>query len=131
MENLNDNNSKQRHGCVTAWLTLMIIANSITAITCLFAEDLILQSLPITISKSTLIVLALIGVANVIFAILLFKWSKIGFWGFLLSTLGSLIINLNIGLDVGQSMLGLAGFALLYGVLQIKKDNVSAWKNLE
>ena len=133
MDNLNENTNipKQRHGCVTAWLILMIIANSLTAILYLFAGDIVAQNFPGGISNSILILLAIFGIGNVIFSILLFKWKKIGFWGFLLTSIGSLIINLSIGLGIGQSLLGLVGIAILYGVLQIKKDNVPAWDNLE
>lgn len=133
MENLNSptNTPKQRHGCVTAWLILIIVANSLTAVLYLLAGDLITQNFPGEISGSMLIVLALLGLANVIFAILLFMWKKIGFWGFLATSIVALIINLNLGLGIGQSILGLIGIAILYGILQIKQDNVSAWDNLE
>ena len=133
MENLNENsnNQKQRHGCVTAWLILMIIANSLTAILYLFAGDMVAQNFPGGISNSMLILLALLGIGNVVFSILLFKWMKIGFWGFLVNSIGVLIVNLSIGLGIGQSLFGLVGIAILYGVLQIKKDNVPAWDNLD
>ncbi len=133
MENLKEdtNTTKQRHGCVTAWLISMFIVNSMAAILYLFAGDMVAQNFPGGISNSMLILLAIIGIGNVIFLILLFKWKKIGFWGFLITSIGSLIINLSIGLGIGQSLFGLVGIAILYGVLQIKKDNIPAWENLE
>ena len=133
MEDLNENANipKQRHGCVTAWLILMIIANSLTAILYLFAGDMVAQNFPDGVSNSMLILLAILGIGNVIFSILLFKWKKIGFGGLLITSIGALIINLSIGIGIGQSLFGLVGIAILYGVLQIKKDNVPAWNNLE
>ncbi len=133
MENVDNNSSqpKQRHGCVTAWLILLILVNSLTAISYLFAGGLIAQNIPGEISRSMMIILALMGIANVIFAVLLFKWRKIGFWGFLLTSIVALAINLNIGMSIGQSLLGLVGIILLYAVLQIKKDQVSAWNQLD
>ena len=133
MENLDTTTSytKQRHGCVTAWLILMIIVNSLIAILYLFAGDMIAQNSPRGISNSMLILLAILGVGNVISSILLFKWMKIGFWIFLVTSIASLVVNLSIGLSIVQSLFGLVGIAVLYGVLQIKKDNVSAWINLE
>ncbi len=127
MENLN----KQRHGCVTAWLILMIIANSFTAILYLFAGDTVSQNFPGGISNTMMILLGIIGIGNIIFSVLLFKWKKIGFWGFIFSSIVALAINLNIGISIGQSLFGLAGIAVLYGVLQIKKDTVTAWDNLD
>jgi len=132
MEKLNaTTNTKQRHGCVTAWLILMIIINSLTAVLYLFAGDMIAQNLPGGISKPMMIILAILGVGNVIFSILLFKWMKIGFWGFVVTSIAALAVNLSIGLGIVQSFIGLIGIAVLYGVFQIKKDNVSAWTNLE
>ena len=125
------NNTKQRHGCVTAWLILMIISNSITAFVYLFAGDTVSQNFPGGMSGTLMILLAILGIGNVIFSILLFNWNKIGFWGFLLTSIIALIINLNIGIGIGQSLLGMLGIAILYGVLQIKKENVSTWDSLE
>ena len=122
---------KQRHGCVTAWLIIMIIANSFIAFLYLFFGDFFVENLPGGISNTTLVILAILGIANVLFAVLLFTWMKIGFWGFLVSGLVAFAININAGLGVVQSLPGLFGIGLLYGVLQIKRNNVSTWSNLE
>mgnify|MGYP001447186829 CR=1 FL=1 len=127
MENLN----KQRHGCVTAWLIFMIIANSFTAILYLFSGDMVSQNLPGGISNTMIFLLAIMGIGNIIFSILLLNWKKIGFWGFSLTSIGALLTNLSVGISIGQSLLGLVGIAVLYGVLQIKKDNTTAWDNLD
>ena len=124
-------NSKQRHGCVTAWLIFMIIANSLTAFLYLFAGDRIAQGLPGGISNTMLILFAVLGIANIVFSVMLLNWKKIGFWGFILSSIVALILNLSVGLGIAQSIFGLVGIAILYGVLQIKKDDVTAWENLD
>lgn len=133
MEQINENPnvSKQRHGCVTAWLVLMIIANSLTAIIYLFASEMITDNLPGNVSTPMIILLGIIGIANIVFSVMLFQWKKLGFWGFIITSIGALIINLSIGLGIGQSLFGLVGIAILYGVLQIKKDSITAWENLE
>ncbi len=133
MEDIKDNTNeiKDRHGCVTTWLVLMIIVNSMTAILYFFANDLITQNLQGDVSNTMIILLGLLGVGNVIFAAMLLKWRKIGFWGFLITSIGTLFINIIIGLGIGQSLFGLIGIGVLYGVLQIKKNNISAWENLE
>ncbi|WP_177209052.1 hypothetical protein [Bizionia echini] len=43
----------------------------------------------------------------------------------------ALIINLNIGISVKQSLLGLLGIVVLYAVFQIKKNAVPAWDYLK
>jgi hypothetical protein len=117
MENSDKNvtTQRQRHGCVTAWLVIMIILNSLTAITYLFARDFITNNLP-NVPKTMIVLLGIFGVANVIFAVMLFQWKKIGFWGFIVSSIVVLIINLSIGIGIGQSLLGLVGVAVLYGI---------------
>jgi len=133
MEQINENQNvtKQRHGCVTAWLVLMIIANSLTAIIYLFANEIITDNLPGNVSTSLIVLSGIIGIANIVFSVMLFQWKKLGFFGFILTGIGSLIINLSIGLGIRQSLFGLFGIAILYRVLQIKKDNITAWENLE
>lgn len=129
--NANSSNLKQRHGCVTAWLILMIVINSLTSIAYFFAGDMIARSLPNGATNTVILFLGVVGLANVIFACLLFNWMKLGFWGFLATTIIALSINIYIGLGIGQSLLGLIGIGILYGILQIKQNNVTAWNNLE
>ena len=127
----NSNVTKQRHGCVTAWLILMIIANSAIAILYLFASEKITKNLPRDVSTSMIILLGIIGIGNVIFSVLLLQWKKLGFWGFIITSIGALVINMTIGMGIGQSLFGLVGIGILYGILKIKKDNVTGCENLE
>lgn len=133
METLDHNPiaSKQRHGCVTAWLILMIIFNSLISVLYLFASDKITENLPGNVSNILVILLGLVGISNVIFAVLLFQWKKIGFWGFVLTSVAAFGLNLSIGLGVYQSFLGFVGIAILYGILHLKKENVTTWESLE
>jgi hypothetical protein len=133
MEPLNNdlNVSKLRHGCLTAWLVLVIVVNSLTAFVLLFKSEIITNSLPYDVSSAMIILLGISGIANVIFSIMLFKWKKIGFWGFVFTSLGVLFINLNIGLSIGQSLFGLVAVIILYGILHIKREGVTGWSNLE
>ncbi|MTI19844.1 hypothetical protein E1176_02295 [Fulvivirga sp. RKSG066] len=122
---------KQRHGCVTAWLVLMIIANSLTAVSYLFISDTISQNLPEPIPQPMIITLAILSIVNLVLAIMLFQWKKWAFWAFAGTSLIALVINFSLGLGIGTSLFGLVGLAILYGILQIKKDGVTAWQNLE
>lgn len=122
---------KQRHGCVTAWLIFMIIGNSISSLTYLFGGNLIAQSFSGGISSFMVALLFFLGLGNVLFAVMLLKWKKLGFWGFIFTSICAVIINLNLGLGIQQSLFGLMGIVILYAVLQIKKDDVAAWENLE
>jgi len=121
---------KQRHGCVTTLLILMIIANSIGALLYFFFNDFIIQNLPNT-SPTLLFLLGITGTLNVVCTILLFKWKKWGFWGYIISSVCILIINTCIGIGFFQSLFGLIGFIIMFWVLKFKKNNVSAWDNME
>ena len=121
--------AKSRHGCLTAWLVLMIIANSATALTYLLGRGAIQGQLPDTPGWA-FPVLTVFSFFNLACAIALFKWKKWGFWGFCASSVVALIVNLSIGLGIGTTLGGLVGVALLYGVLQIGKEN-KGWSQLE
>jgi hypothetical protein len=110
-------------GCATALLGFIIMANSASAIMDLLANDIIQER--IRDIPPLMILLGVVGVANVIFAILLFNWKKVGLWGFTLTSIVMLIIILHAGLKPLQSILGF-GFAILYGVLQIKQKSASS-----
>ncbi len=130
-KNENTNVEKQRHGCVTAWLVLMILANSITGLVYLLASEMITKNLPGRVPTPMIILLGLIGLGNVAFSFLLFRWKRIGFWGFVTTGVGAFIINLSIGLGPAQSVFGLVGIGILYAILQIPEGGVKAWDNLD
>lgn len=133
MENLNINPQeyKERHGCVTAWLIMMIAMGGLTMAAYLFASESVVENFPSEISKTMLYLLGFMALLNVIFCILLFHWKKIGFWGIVGTSICVLTINLTIGINPIQAFLGLVGVILLFGVLQFKSNDVSAWDNLE
>ncbi len=123
---------KMRHGCATVYLIFMIIANSATALIYLVAGDMVTKNLPdVEISFPVLITLSAIGTMNVVFAVSLLKYKKWAFFGFVGSAVVTFAINLVIGIDIGQCIMGLAGIAILYGVLKMRKDGVSGWDSLE
>lgn len=120
---------KQRHGCLTAWLVVVIAGNAVVALVNLLERDVIRQQLP-NAPGWAFPVLAILGVVNIICAVALFQWKKWGFYGICATTTAGLLINLSIGVGIGPSLTGLIGIALLYGVLQIGGDR-KAWPQLE
>ena len=67
---------------------------------------------------------------NIVCAVALFQWKKWAFWGFVASAVITFAINLEIGLGVGQAVLGLIGIVILYWVLQMGKEK-KGWAQLE
>jgi hypothetical protein len=121
---------KQRHGCVTAWLTLMIALNSFISFIYLFSGDDVIESMP-GVSTGMLMLLAFLSLSNVFFAVMLLRWKKMGFWGFVITSVAMFILNLLVGAGILQSVLGLTGVFILYAILQIKNKDVSTWSELE
>lgn len=121
--------SKQRHGCLTAYLIFMIIANSAAALSYVFNSEAIRQALP-DMPGWAIPVLTVGCLFNLACAVALFRWKKWGFWGFVGSAIVVLALNLLIGLGIGTSLGGLLGIAILYGVLQIG-DSKNGWTQLE
>jgi len=120
--------TKERHGCVTAWLIFVIVVNSIVGI--LYLISAIGAGMYDTISPTMLLLLTVLSVINVICAVMLLQWKKVGFFGFVGTSIVAFIINLSLGMDTLQALFGLVGIAVLYAVLQIKKDEIKTWDNL-
>jgi len=111
---------KQRHGCLTAYLIFAIIVNVGVAL------YYVLGGLA-TFAIGAIFVVLLIF--NIICFVALFKWRKWGFWGCVVCIIAGLCLNLYIGLGP-VSFSGLIGLAVLYGVLQIGKEN-KGWPQLD
>ena len=120
---------KERHGCLTAYLVLAIIANSATALLYLFGAAAIKRSTP-NIPDWAFPVLIVLVLFNLACAIALLRWKKWGFWGLIVSAVVTLGINLTIGLGLSSAIVGLLGVVILYGVLQIGRHN-RGWPQLD
>jgi hypothetical protein len=122
----------EKHGCLTAWIILMIIANSVTSLVYIFGDTSILENPPFSISKQWILIIGVLGLANIYFAVNLWKLHKWSFWAFGICSLVIFCINVFLGLGLLKSLLGTLGIVFLYGILQIKNDsNRSGWDCLK
>lgn len=122
MENL-----KERHGCVSAWLWMVIVVNLCFCVyyfmTMLDSESS--QSLGYGF-LSSLSVFLILG------AILLMRWSRCGFYLMVGTSLLTLIVNyFLLEIKVGYSIPGILGILFWWVILQIRKNGVSAWKLMD
>lgn len=109
----------------------IIIGNSFgILIYLLLPNDLIFKYLRNTTSND-IFEHILVAFINIVFVIMLLKWKKWGFWGFTITALISSIRGFSISHYTLVLIGGLVGILMLYAVLQIRKNNVSAWKNME
>ena len=70
------NHPKQRHGCVTAWLVVMIIVYTATMFYSLISTNAELNPYAMVIPQWLYLLLAAISLCNVLFAVLLLKWKN-------------------------------------------------------
>jgi hypothetical protein len=110
--------AKQRHWCLTAWLILMIIANSIVILSGLMAMTI----------KSTIALSFFI--ANVVFLVALFQWKKWGFFGYVGTNILIMVRGLTTGWHIGRFLLQVLWVLILYAVLQVGKEK-RGWTQLE
>lgn len=124
-----NNELKQRHGCVTFWLWLVLIVNAGFMLQYLVS---VFNPNPLLPNRSISLLLALLCACNVFAALLLMRWNKTGFYLFIVSSVVSLVVNILL-LDVHpvQSVSSLLGIVIWWGVLQIRRDSISAWSQME
>jgi hypothetical protein len=120
---------KKRHGCLTAYLVFMIVANAAVTAVYTVNGDAIRQQVP-QMPSWALPVLSVFGVINLVCSVGLWKFKLWGFFGFVVSAIVVAGINVGIGLGIGSAMGGLIGVAILYGVLHIGSDN-KGWPQLD
>jgi hypothetical protein len=120
---------KRRHGCLTAALVVVIIANSAAALRYTVQGETIRQAIP-GMPGWALPVLIVFSLFNLACAVALLRWKRWGFWGFCVSSAVAFAVNLSLGVGIGGSLLGLLGVPLLYWVLQIGEEE-KGWPQLE
>lgn len=122
------NEGKERHGCVNAWLWIVILLNlglGIYYATMMFSAYTNNMSLGFGL-------LSILATLNVLGAILLMRWNKCGFYLFVVSSVLAALVNLGVlNLEPVVLISGLLAILIWWGILQIKKDGISAWSLLE
>ena len=108
---------KDRGVLLTVWLVLMIIFNALAALFYFvegsFTADLL--QLPIWVPY----LLGILAALNVVFAVLLFQWNKLGFYGICVNAAIVFVIN-TIIIGLLQALFGLIGVVILYFILRPK-----------
>jgi hypothetical protein len=120
---------KQRLGCLTAWLVLMILANAFALVSVPLRVGLIEQLIP-NFPAWVVWPIFLLAILNIGFAIALLQWKKWGFFGVLCTSLTAFALNIYLGIGIPHAVAGLVGIVILYGLLQIGREK-SGWSQLE
>lgn len=118
---------KQRNGCLTIWLWLVIVFNIL---------GVILSAMGTTVTKNLnlpgwyLPVAIVSTLAVVIFAIGLLRWKAWGFWGLVAMQGASALVNIAVDRNYFSIISAVTGVAVLVFLLNIGGNN-KAWNNLE
>jgi|688.fasta_scaffold1203909_1 hypothetical protein len=123
--------NKERHGCLTAWLVYLIISYTFISLGIFFNTETMMKKIPIGASENELLFVASIMVLNAMFAFMLLKWLKIGFWGILSTSIILFIIKIIDGDNIVNPIITIIFVIILYGLMKLKKNTVSGWDNLE
>lgn len=122
------NELRQRHGCVTFWLWLVLLTNLGSSLFYLVAM-FDMNSSNISLGYG---LLAIVGLVAVLGAILLMRWNKLGFYVLLVSSLVALFVNIGLlGLPSVTVLSSLVGVFIWWAILQIRKNGISAWKLMD
>jgi hypothetical protein len=122
--------SKDRHGFLTLWLLLMLLANLAAMFTNFTGAAAMREAYPSAPGWS-ITVLGVLALLNVVAIAALFLWKKWGFWLYCLNGLASAGINLFVvGLGAAFALIGLAGIVVLFVALQVGGER-KGWPQLD
>jgi hypothetical protein len=116
----------KRHGCLTAWL-VFILVGSVGVLSYWLIDD----NVGVNFDGSDVAVLVIHGLINIVSAILLLNWKKIGYWLFVCSSVAGVIINMASGIPFMLSLTGLLGLIILNAALFYKTNDGTGWDNLK
>jgi hypothetical protein len=120
---------KKRHGCLTAWLILMIVANISTVLLYTLGRAWLHKSQP-GLPTWAFNIFLLSGFINVVSALALFSWKRWGFFLFAADSVAIFFLNISLGYNIVIALFGFSGVAIMYGVLHIGGSR-KGWKQLE
>ncbi|MDE5849808.1 MAG: serine/threonine protein kinase [Muribaculaceae bacterium] len=118
---------KERHGCISAWLWVALVANAFLVLLygiAMFGVDTRDDALGFGLCSVGAMV-------NVLSAILLLRWNKPGFYMMAVCSIMAIAINIFVLNMAAYVMIGsLFAVVVWWAILQIKKNGVSAWSQL-
>lgn len=115
---------RKRHGCLTAWLIMLVVANPLSILLVLLFPDL-----DNTMPGWYLPLMIAISLINLAAALLLLNWRKVGFWLFCGTAIVNLVVNILIDVSALNIILQLLSVPLLFGLLYLGTTE-KAWPQL-
>lgn len=119
----------QRHWFLSGSLLLLACSSLLMAVAMFFLVDdaeRITHNIPVLSTNG----IGILGLVNLFFLFLIFKWKKMGFFGLMLTTLLQAVISYNVGVSLPDVLFGTCGLGLLCLALFFKKNGQSGWASL-
>ena len=110
---------RKRGVWLTAFLVLMVIANTLSVFNYFLNPDMVITAFP-NISLGLVYLLGGVCLLNVFLAIGTWMWKKRAIYGFYIVVIFGLLINLYIGVGLIGSLSGLIGGIILFLVTKKK-----------
>lgn len=125
--------NNRRHGFITFWLWLLMVANVFSLITNFAPEWAWGRNYEAIQPAWVYYMCGVIGLIYMAGIYLLYKWRKVGFSLVVISTAICLLIYIIAGLKFSSTVYAgpIVGLIVLYGILQLKSNGVSYWKQLK
>lgn len=118
---------KKRNKFISFWLGLMITLNTMGA--CFMLYSLLTEDT----YGATWMTISLSFTLNILCALMLWKWMRWGYWLYIFSAVFVLAADfVSAPLEMLPTLVGGGiGLLILYGILNLKKDGVAAWKQMD
>ena len=114
---------KKRKGFLQVWLILMIIFNSISALSYFLGGKEMVTLLP-SLSLTLVYAFGFLAILNIVFVVYLFRWKKWPLYAVCGNAVIIFILNVFFaGMDIGSSLVGLLSPIILYLAMRPQWDS--------
>ncbi len=120
---------RNRHGCLSAYLVLMVLINPISAWNIIEKLSSGPAGAPVTPTWVSIVHVAVCAL-NFVFALAVYRWKKWGVYGLVVTGFVAFAVNASRPHHILFALLGLSGVAILFGLLHIGEDN-KAWSQFD
>src|SRR5262245_55758718 len=101
-----------RGGCLVAFLGFMVVANAAVALIYFAATGTIAAQFP-RLTEGLVRLLGVAALLNVLWAILVWRWFRLGVYGLIVMSVFAFSVNIYVGVPALQAVVGFLGPAIL------------------
>ena len=123
--------SVETHILFKLWLIVLIGIGIFKVLSIASTTEAFLKSFPEPVTNNYKIYALVSNLLIVICFVMLYRLKKWAFWGVVIISIIAIAMNISVGFSILRSSLFIVcAFTILFGVMQLKKNNISAWQAL-